>query len=88
MGTDKLSVVDAELKVHGVRGLRIVDASVMPKIIGGQTVAPVYMIAEKAYEFITSQSKPSPTPVEAVAAADSMEHESTDKSHQPAEDNH
>ena len=47
------SVVDSHLRVHGVQGLRIVDASVIPKIPGGQTAAPVVMIAEKAAEFIS-----------------------------------
>ncbi|XP_037923603.1 glucose dehydrogenase [FAD, quinone] isoform X1 [Hermetia illucens] len=45
---DPLAVVDHELKVHGVRGLRVVDASVMPKVTSGNTHAPVVMIAEKA----------------------------------------
>ena len=54
MGTSSSdSVVDSHLRVHGVQGLRIVDASVIPKIPGGQTAAPVVMIAEKAAEFIS-----------------------------------
>lgn len=47
MGTDPLAVVDPQLRVHGLRGLRIADASVMPRIIGGNTNAPTIMIAEK-----------------------------------------
>lgn len=47
MGTDPQAVVDPELRVHGLRGLRIADASIMPRIIGGNTNAPVVMIAEK-----------------------------------------
>ncbi len=52
MGLDLESVVDQRLKVRGVVGLRVVDASVMPKIIRGNTQAPVMMIAERAAEFI------------------------------------
>jgi choline dehydrogenase len=49
---DPSSVVDAELRVHGVQGLRVVDASVMPTITSGNTNAPVLMIAERAAEWI------------------------------------
>src|SRR5690606_33542756 len=46
MGTDPLAVVDAQLRVHGLAGLRIVDASIMPTIVSGNTNSPVVMIAE------------------------------------------
>jgi choline dehydrogenase len=46
--TDALSVVDSKLRVHGVRGLRVADASVMPTITSGNTAAPVMAIAERA----------------------------------------
>jgi choline dehydrogenase len=55
---DSDAVVDAELKVHGVDGLRVVDASVMPTIIAGNTNAPVVMIAEKAADLIRGRASP------------------------------
>ncbi len=52
MGSDSLAVVDDRLAVHGVSGLRVVDASVMPRITSGNTNAPTVMIAEKGAEFV------------------------------------
>jgi choline dehydrogenase len=52
MGSGEGAVVDNELRVHNIDGLRIVDASVMPEIIGGNTAAPTIMIAEKAADMI------------------------------------
>ncbi len=51
MGSDPLAVVDDRLAVHGVAGLRVIDASVMPRITSGNTNAPTVMIAEKGAEF-------------------------------------
>lgn len=55
MGPGPLDVVDAELRVHGLVGLRVVDASIMPRIVSGNTNAPTVMIAEKAVDLLRAR---------------------------------
>ena len=52
MHGERPSVVDTNLRVHGVRGLRVCDASVFPEIVGAHTVAPMVMVAERCADII------------------------------------
>jgi choline dehydrogenase len=55
--SDPDAVVDARLRVHGLQGLRVIDASIMPTIIGGNLNAPVMAIAEKASDMIKEDQR-------------------------------
>ena len=55
MGRDEMSVVDGELRVHGVEGLRVADASILPRVTTGNTMAPCVIIGERAAELLRTR---------------------------------
>ena len=57
MGNDKMSVVNAETQVHGIKNLRVIDSSIMPDIISGNLNAATLMIAEKASDIILGKEE-------------------------------
>jgi len=57
MGSDPLAVVDTRLRVHGIGGLRVIDCSVMPTLVSGNTNAAAVMMAEKAVDLIRADAK-------------------------------
>jgi choline dehydrogenase len=57
MGQDDMAVVDARLRVHGMKGLRVADCSIMPTITSGNTNAPAIMIGEKLSDMVLADAK-------------------------------
>ena len=65
MGPAGDNVVDAELRVHGLRSLRVADASIFPRLVGANTNAAVVAVAEKAADLMLGRPAPAPAPIPA-----------------------
>ncbi len=57
MGSDRMAVVDDQLRVHGIDGLRVIDASIFPTMVSGNTNAAVIMVAEKGADMVKAASR-------------------------------
>jgi choline dehydrogenase len=67
MGSDQMAVVDDQLRVHGLEGLRVIDASVMPTVTSTNTNAPTIMIAERGADLIRSAARAASAPTAKAA---------------------
>jgi choline dehydrogenase len=69
MGSDPMAVVDQQLRVHGVKGLRVADASIMPTMVSSNTNAPSFLIGERCADFVLRDAGDNQSPESRAAAA-------------------